>query len=147
MTLLQNGVLIVSGDIVALLGFGALFGLIALRVPVGIAMGLVGIFGFAAIRGITPAMNLLAISPIRVIADYNLSVIPLFILMGIFAGNSGLSRELFRMGNAWFGPFRGGAGTVHHRHMCGFLGNLGQLDCHCGNNVESCDARNAALRV
>jgi C4-dicarboxylate transporter, DctM subunit len=97
-----------SGELVAFLGFGALFGLIALRVPVGIAMGLVGIFGFAAIRGMTPAMNLLAISTIRVIADYNLSVIPLFILMGIFAANSGLSRELFRVGTAWFGPFKGG---------------------------------------
>ncbi|TVR49782.1 MAG: TRAP transporter large permease [Rhodobacteraceae bacterium] len=109
-----------TGDIVALLGFAALFGLIALRVPVGVAMGLVGIFGFAAIRGITPAMNLVAISPVRVIADYNLSVIPLFILMGIFAANSGLSRELFRMGNAWLGPFKGGLALSTIASCAGF---------------------------
>ncbi len=109
-----------TGDIVALLGFAALFGLIALRVPVGVAMGLVGIFGFAAIRGLTPAMNLVAISPVRVIADYNLSVIPLFILMGIFAANSGLSRELFRMGNAWLGPFKGGLALSTIASCAGF---------------------------
>ena len=97
-----------TGDMVALFGFIALFGLMALRVPVGIAMALVGVFGFAAIRGINPALNLLASSPIRVITNYNLAVIPLFILMGIFAANSGLARELFRVGNAWLGPFRGG---------------------------------------
>ena len=109
-----------TGEIVALLGFAALFGLIALRVPVGVAMGLVGIFGFAAIRGLTPAMNLVAISPVRVIADYNLSVIPLFILMGIFAANSGLSRELFRMGNAWLGPFKGGLALSTIASCAGF---------------------------
>jgi C4-dicarboxylate transporter, DctM subunit len=98
----------ISGDFVAVAGFVTLFALIGLRVPIGIAMGLVGVFGFAAIRGINPAMNLLAISPIRVITDYNLSLVPLFILMGVFAANSGLSRELFRVGNAWLGPFRGG---------------------------------------
>ena len=72
-----------SGDWIALAGFVALFAMIALRVPIGVAMGLVGVFGFASIRGINPALNLLATSPIRVIADFNLSLVPFFILMGI----------------------------------------------------------------
>jgi len=95
-------------DLIAVLGFVALFVMMALRVPIGIAMGLVGVFGFAAVRGIDPALNLLATSPIRVVTDFNLSLIPFFVLMGIFATNSGMSRELFRAGQAWFGRFRGG---------------------------------------
>ena len=97
-----------SGDWIALGGFVALFTMIGLRVPIGIAMGLVGVFGFGAIRGMGPALNLLATSPIRVIADFNLSLVSFFILMGIFATNSGMSKELFRAGNAWLGSFRGG---------------------------------------
>lgn len=95
-------------DFIAAAGFVALFAMMALRVPIGIAMGLVGVFGFAAVRGIDPALNLLATSPIRVVTDFNLSLIPFFVLMGIFATNSGMSRELFRAGQAWFGRFRGG---------------------------------------
>lgn len=95
-------------DWTALLGFVALFGMLIIRVPVGIAMGLVGVGGFAAIVGWQPALNQLAISPIRTITDYNLSLIPLFVLMGVLATNSGMSRELFRTGQAWLGGFRGG---------------------------------------
>jgi tripartite ATP-independent transporter DctM subunit len=95
-------------DFVALAGFVALFAMMAIRVPIGVAMGLVGIGGFAAITGWGPALNLLAQSPIRVITDFNLSLIPFFILMGVFATNSGMSRELFRAGQAWLGHLKGG---------------------------------------
>ena len=97
-----------NADFVAVAGFVALFAMMALRVPIGVAMGMVGIGGFAAITGIKPALNLLAQSPIRVISDFNLSLIPFFILMGVFATNSGMSRELFRAGHAWLGFLRGG---------------------------------------
>jgi tripartite ATP-independent transporter DctM subunit len=97
-----------NADFVAVAGFVALFAMMALRVPIGVAMGMVGIGGFAAITGIKPALNLLAQSPIRVISDFNLSLIPFFILMGVFATNSGMSRELFRAGHAWLGFLKGG---------------------------------------
>ncbi len=97
-----------EGDFVALAGFIALFAMMALRVPIGIAMGVVGIGGFAAVAGWQPALNLLAQSPIRTITDFNLTLIPFFILMGVLATNSGISRELFRAGQAWLGQFRGG---------------------------------------
>ena len=47
-----------SRDAVALIGFIAMFVLMGLRVPIGISMGLVGVGGFAALSGITPALNL-----------------------------------------------------------------------------------------
>lgn len=97
-----------EGDFVAIAGFIALFAMMALRVPIGIAMGVVGIGGFAAVAGWQPALNLLAQSPIRTITDFNLTLIPFFILMGVLATNSGISRELFRAGQAWLGQFRGG---------------------------------------
>jgi C4-dicarboxylate transporter, DctM subunit len=95
-------------DLVALLGFVGMFALMAVRVPIGVAMGIAGIGGFAALTGLSPALNLLGNVPLSVVTDYNLSVIPMFILMGAFASHSGMSTELFAAGRAWFGHRRGG---------------------------------------
>ena len=95
-------------DLVALLGFVGMFALMAVRVPIGIAMGVAGVGGFALLSGTTPALNLLANVPLSVLTDYNLIVIPMFILMGAFASHSGMSTELFKAGRAWLGHRRGG---------------------------------------
>lgn len=119
-----------SSDLVAILGFVALFAMIFARVPVGIAMGLVGVGGFAAVVGPQPALNLLATSPIRTVTDYNLSLIPMFILMGVFATATGMSRELFRAGQAWLGGFRGGLGMST-------LAACGGFAAICGSSVAT----------
>ena len=54
-----------SPEVIAVLGFVALFAMMLLRVPIGIAMGIVGVLGFASLTALYPAMNLLAQSPIR----------------------------------------------------------------------------------
>ena len=95
-------------DLVALLGFVGMFVLMALRVPIGIAMGIAGVCGFAALSGWKAGFNLLANVPLSVVTDYNLSVIPMFILMGAFASRGGMSTELFTAGRAWLGHLRGG---------------------------------------
>ena len=95
-------------EFAAIIGFVCLFGLMLLRVPVGIAMGVVGVSGFAALKGWGPGFNLLINSPLRTVTDYSLSVVPLFVLMGVFASASGMSRELFRVTRAWFGHRQGG---------------------------------------
>ena len=95
-------------DVVALLGFLGMFALMAVRVPIGMAMGIAGVCGFAALSGWKAGLNLLANVPLSVVTDYNLSVIPMFILMGAFASRSGMSRELFAAGRAWLGHLRGG---------------------------------------
>lgn len=94
--------------LIAPLGFLALLVLMALRVPIGIAMGVVGVAGFAMISGTWPGLRLLMNSPLRTASDYTLSVVPMFVLMGVFASAGGMSRELFRAANAWVGHFRGG---------------------------------------
>lgn len=95
-------------DLVTILGFAGMFLLMALRVPIGIAMGVNGVLGFGALSGMGPAMNLLGNVPLSVLTDYNLAVIPMFILMGSLASQSGMSSELFTAGRAWFGHRRGG---------------------------------------
>jgi tripartite ATP-independent transporter DctM subunit len=114
-----------KGDLIAIAGFIALFAMMALRVPVGIAMGLVGVGGFASIVGLSPALNLLAQSPMRTVADFNLSLIPFFVLMGVLATNSGMSREMFRAGQAWFGSFRGGMAISTISACAGFAAICG----------------------
>ncbi|MBI1204865.1 MAG: TRAP transporter large permease subunit [Rhodopseudomonas sp.] len=102
-----------STDAVAITGFLSLFGLMLLRVPVGIAMGLVGVLGFGYLIGdITPALKLLSQSPIRTATDAEFAVIPLFLLMGAFASASGMSKELFRASNTFLGHLRGGLGIA-----------------------------------
>jgi tripartite ATP-independent transporter DctM subunit len=107
-------------DLVAIGGFVLLFALMAIRVPIGFAMGLVGVGGFALLTDWGPGLNLLAQSPIRQVTDYNLSIIPMFILMGSFATAAGMSRELFRASDAWFGHLRGGLAYATITACAGF---------------------------
>src|SRR5258705_13898818 len=101
-----------SADAVAILGFVALFVLMLLRVPVGMAMGLVGVSGFAWIVGGGPALKNVGHTTMRTVTDYNFAVVPLFLLMGAFATTSGMSRELFRAANTFVGHLRGGLGIA-----------------------------------
>ena len=107
-------------DAIALAGFVLMFVLMAVRVPIGVAMGIVGVGGFAALSGFMPALNLLGNVPLSVLTDYNLSVIPMFILMGSFASHSGMSHELFHAGRAWLGHRRGGLAYATIAACAGF---------------------------
>lgn len=107
-------------DLVALLGFALMFLMMAFRVPIGVAMGIAGVGGFAMLSGVTPALNLLANVPLSVVTDYNLSVIPMFVLMGAFASHAGMSRELFSAGRAWLGHRKGGLALASIAACAGF---------------------------
>jgi len=115
-----------SNDTIAIGGFVLLFVLMLLRVPVGIAMGLVGIVGFGFVTSdVDAALALLAQSPIRTVADLQFAVIPLFLLMGAFASASGMSRELFRVSNAFVGHLKGGLGIATIAACGGFAAICG----------------------
>ena len=101
-----------SPDAVALIGFVSLFTLMLLRVPVGMAMGLVGVCGYSYIAGSGPALKLIGQTSMRTVTDYTFGVIPMFMLMGAFVSVSGVSRELFRAANAFIGHMRGGLGVA-----------------------------------
>jgi tripartite ATP-independent transporter DctM subunit len=96
-----------ANSTVGLIGMGALLVLIFLRVPVGIAMGLVGFFGYAAIDGWSRALSVLGQAPFDVASGYTLSVVPLFIVMGDLALRSGMSAKLYDAARAMFFGARG----------------------------------------
>src|SRR5260221_2082011 len=101
-----------SPDEVAITGFVSLFALMMLRVPVGMAMGLVGVTGFGYLVGLEPALKLVGQTSMRTVTDYTFGVIPMFLLMGAFVSTSGISRELFRAANTFVGHLPGGLGIA-----------------------------------
>jgi C4-dicarboxylate transporter, DctM subunit len=107
-------------NFIAVSGFVLLFALMLLRVPVGMAMGLVGITGFGLLAGFGPALKLIGQTSMRTVTDYTFGVIPMFLLMGAFVTNSGMSRELFRAANTFIGHLRGGLGLATIVACAGF---------------------------
>src|SRR5213082_4051356 len=101
-----------STDFIAVAGFVVLFLLMLLRVPAGMAMGLVGITGYSLIAGAGPALKLVGQTSMRTVTDYTFGVIPMFMLMGAFVSVSGISRELFKAANSMIGHLRGGLGVA-----------------------------------
>ena len=101
-----------STDLVAVIGFVALFALMLLRVPVGMAMGLVGVVGYSYVVGVWPALKLVGQTSLRTVTDYTFGVIPMFMLMGALVSVSGVSRELFKAANSMIGHLRGGLGVA-----------------------------------
>src|ERR1700757_1767370 len=101
-----------STDAVAIIGFITLFALMLLRGPVGMAMGLVGVTGFSYLVNWDAAFKIVGHTSMRTVTDYTFGVIPMFLLMGAFVTNSGMSRELFRAANGFLGHRRGGLGVA-----------------------------------
>jgi len=101
-----------SNDWIAFTAFVSLFVLMLLRVPVGMAMGLVGVTGYSFIVGPGPALKLVGQTSLRTVTDYTFGVIPMFMLMGALVSVSGLSREMFKAADAFLGQLRGGLGIA-----------------------------------
>ena len=97
-----------SGTWIALLGFAFMLALIALRLHVGIAMFVTGCLGYIYLSSTPALLAFLKTNAYNLFATYTLSVIPLFILMGALAEQSGLSSALFRAAAAFMGRVRGG---------------------------------------
>ncbi len=113
-------------EMIGILGLAGLFVLLVFRVPVGLAMVSVGIAGNYAL---SLALPYLRFDPYlkqfktllwNLVANYDLSVIPLFILMGYLASHANLSRDLFQGVNALVGRFRGGVAMAAVGACAGF---------------------------
>ena len=92
----------------ALIGFAAVLALVLLRMPIAFAMGLVGMVGYMYLNSFRGAVSMVGRLIIDTAQDYGLSVVPLFILMGLFVNKGGLSRELYQVSYAFLGHLRGG---------------------------------------
>ena len=97
-----------SLSLIALAGFAILLVLLLIRVPVGVSMAIAGFAGFSMVVGVDPAISMLSQVAFNSLTAYEFSIIPMFILMGVFAAKSDLSLEMFRASQAWLGRFRGG---------------------------------------
>ena len=97
-----------SGLTVAAIGFGAMLVLIALRMPVGLSMLVVGAIGYIHLSSWAAFFAYMKTNPYYQFANYTLSVIPLFILMGALAERAGISTSLFKAAEAFAGRMRGG---------------------------------------
>ncbi|MCZ6862241.1 MAG: TRAP transporter large permease [Alphaproteobacteria bacterium] len=113
-----------------LIGLAAMLLLLALGVPIGFTMGMVGLVGSAVMIGIEPSLSMLGQTAFETVVTDDLSVVPLFILMGYFATSSGLSEALFRAFNTWMGHFRGGLALAT-------IGACGGFAAICGSSLAT----------
>ncbi|GEO84771.1 MULTISPECIES: TRAP transporter large permease [Alphaproteobacteria] len=109
-----------SGVGIGVAGLAVLFVLLALRVPVAFAMFLVGLGGMAILNDLPSALSLLASESFSVASSAELIIIPMFILMGNVATESGMSRKLYDSAYAWIGSIRGGLASATILGCAGF---------------------------
>jgi len=103
-----------------IIGFVVLMVLLAIRIPIGVAMLLVGIGGYLEIAGTVALMSYLKTEVYYRFSAFDLSVAPLFIMMGQFAAKAGLSQALFTAAHRWLGHFRGGVAMASVGGCAGF---------------------------
>jgi len=106
--------------LVGLGGLGVLVALIALRMPVAYAMILTGGIGVAILSGPAIILSQLKDLAFAQFSIYDLTVVPMFVLMGNIAARADLSRDLFRAANAWLGGMRGGVAMAAIAACAGF---------------------------
>ena len=116
---------------IGVLGFVAVLVLGILRVPVAVAMAVVGLAGGAALGGLDGILYLSGTLPYDAVSPYGLSVVPLFVMMGVFAGRAGLSRALYDVADLLVGRFRGGLAMATIGASAGF----GAI---CGSSLATC---------
>lgn len=97
-----------SPELIGVLGILLLLVLILFKVPVGLSLFLIGFLGVSVLSDISVGLAQLGTSAFGSANNYSLSVIPLFILMGMFMSSTGLGRDLFNAVDKWIGHLRGG---------------------------------------
>ncbi|MGE3645339.1 MAG: TRAP transporter large permease [Beijerinckiaceae bacterium] len=107
------------------LSLGAIIFLIAIRVPIAVALGGVALVGMAAVRNLDVALGLAKETPFNFAAHWSLTAIPMFLLMGTIAHNAGLSSALFNAARLWFGALPGGLAVAANLACAGFAAASG----------------------
>ena len=96
--------------IVGVVGIAIMILIFFSRMPVAYVMTMIGFLGFSLMISLKGGLNLLSRNIYEVFSSYGLTTIPLFILMGQLAFNSGISRRLYDTAYKFLGSTRGGAG-------------------------------------
>ena len=114
-----------SNSLIGVLGILALFGLLAIRMPVGIVMMLVGFVGIGVMNGWPAALSTLGGEPFVIASNFELMIIPMFVLMGNLASVSGMSRDLYRRRLCLVRPLAGRARLRDDSRLRGVRGAVG----------------------
>jgi len=117
-------------EAIGLLAFLAMVVLVLLRVPVGIALGVIGLVGYAAVDKWSIAFSKLGSTWDEFTEKYALTVVPLFVLMGAVAARAGMSTELYRAANAMFSGLRGALAM-------GTIGACAGFGAICGSSLAT----------
>ncbi|MFO7496513.1 MAG: TRAP transporter large permease [Desulfobacterales bacterium] len=111
-----------------IIGLAALFLLIFSRMPVGFVMALVGLVGFGYVVSFGAALNMMVKDLFDVFGSYNLTVMPLFILMGQIAFHAGISTRLFNVAYRFMGHWPGGMAIATIGACAGFSAICGSTN-------------------
>ncbi len=117
-----------SPAMAGIIGLSLLFVLIFTKMPVGFVMALVGFLGFGYVVSFDAALNLFARDLFDIFGSYNLTVIPLFILMGQIAFHSGISGRLFEAAYCFIGHLPGGMAVATLGACTGFSAICGSTN-------------------
>lgn len=99
--------------------------LIAIRLPIGVVLGGIGVLGIVGLRGFHVGFGLIKDAPFEFGASWTLTAIPMFLLMGAVAHNSGISTALFKAARLWFGALPGGLAVATNLACAGFAAASG----------------------
>lgn len=105
---------------IGFIGIAVLLIFLFLGMPIGFVMALLGFLGFAYLSSWEGALGMLRTVPYSSVADYGLSVVPLFVLMGAFCYYAGLSKDLYDTAHAWLGQLPGGLSMTTVGACAGF---------------------------
>lgn len=114
-----------SPILVLLLGIAIMLGMIAVHIPVGVAMALSGLMLFAALIDWSAAIATVSVEVASAFTNADLATIPLFLLMGSLAAKAGISSDIYTLASKWIGHRRGGlamatvAGSAGFGALCG----------------------------
>jgi tripartite ATP-independent transporter DctM subunit len=110
---------------IGVIGIAVILAMIAARVPIGLALGSVAIFGVAEIVGWTAAWGMIGTMPFDFAAHWSLSAIPMFLLMGTIAFYSGMTNSLYHAARLWLGFLPGGLAVATNFACAGFAAASG----------------------
>lgn len=119
-----------SPILLALLAIAAMFVLILLHVPIGVAMAVVGVIGYGLMTTFGAGLSLMATEVATNFSNMDLAVIPLFVLMGNFATSANISTEMYNLANAFLGHRRGGLAMAT-------IGGCGLFGAVCGSSIAT----------
>jgi tripartite ATP-independent transporter DctM subunit len=106
--------------VLTLVSFAALLLLLAVQMPIGAALGIVSLGGFTYLANFNVALSVLKTVPYQFAANWELTAIPMFLLMGAIVNHSGIAKDLFEAARLWLARLPGGLAVAANLASAGF---------------------------